>query len=395
MPINPGIALQQRAPTLGSLANGFADDLRNQRRQDQLDSLAGQKLELDRQNVGAKMQANKLKALTATQKRSAEDAARLALSIKQNPEQAVDILTRHKQMLNERIAAGEPINTTDTDRMLEQARTNPQALLQDADREIEIATRFGVLEQGPAKFEQVMVNGRPVQRDTRTGKLVADPTAPKPPNQLAQSIASLANAQRAAQTEKIRADTQARQDETRRANENETKAKRAELVTKRRALQDAGRQAKRAKTLIDRIRSKAGEALAVGGGSELLSKLGGTAARDIRSDLTTLKGLMTFNQLLSVQSQGAKLGILSDSDMNLLGAIGGNLDQGQSAGQLLENLQHVESLLGNTVDRANEELGITLEALGQKPKASAPQPLENDSGGETVKIGKYTVKVID
>lgn len=79
----------------------------------------------------------------------------------------------------------------------------------------------------------------------------------------------------------------------------------------------------------------------------LVSNVGGTAAGDISSLLTTVKANTAFERLGEMRKaspSGAALGAVSDKEMTLLAAVKGSLEQSQSQEQLRRNLARLHDV---------------------------------------------------
>lgn len=92
------------------------------------------------------------------------------------------------------------------------------------------------------------------------------------------------------------------------------------------------------------------------GRGEVLSRLPNSVARQMKSELDTLKSMVSFNRLLEIKKSGAGLGALSDSELNLLGASLGSLDQGLPPEVLRARLTTVRSLLSKVRDNIASDM---------------------------------------
>ena len=103
-----------------------------------------------------------------------------------------------------------------------------------------------------------------------------------------------------------------------------------------------------------------------------------TSAKNLSSDLETVKALLGFEQLGEMKNQsraGASgLGALSDREMNLLTSARANLDQAQSPDQLRERLNEIKGHFNNWLKM---EEGIN--PYQNSPPGQPQQPQQNQS----------------
>ena len=99
----------------------------------------------------------------------------------------------------------------------------------------------------------------------------------------------------------------------------------------------------------------------------VLANIGGTAARDIRALLDTVKANIGFDQLKAMRAAsptGASgLGQLTERELSRLEALMGNLEQSQTQDQFLRNL-----------DRVREEFNMVVHGQRQPPGTSSIMP---------------------
>ena len=79
--------------------------------------------------------------------------------------------------------------------------------------------------------------------------------------------------------------------------------------------------------------------------------------KDFQSAANQLGAIMTFQNMSDVIKAGAKLGILSDSDIRLLGSLSGVIDPENMPVQSAENILRLYDKLGQTITRLEGELG--------------------------------------
>ena len=121
---------------------------------------------------------------------------------------------------------------------------------------------------------------------------------------------------------------------------------------------------------------------------EKLSDVGGTAARDVAGLAKTIKANASFDKLQQMRESsptGAALGAVSDTEMGLLGAAIGDLDQSQSDGQFRDNLARIQNIYLDIIHgpnagpprrklsyKGNQIPGITTQPPAPMPQAGAP-----------------------
>lgn len=79
--------------------------------------------------------------------------------------------------------------------------------------------------------------------------------------------------------------------------------------------------------------------------------------KDFQAAANQLGAIMTFQNMSDVIKAGAKLGILSDSDIRLLGSLSGVIDPENMPVQSAENILRLYDKLGQTITRLEGELG--------------------------------------
>lgn len=122
---------------------------------------------------------------------------------------------------------------------------------------------------------------------------------------------------------------------------------------------------------IDRARGMVEKSpgLTSGMGGQVLSKIGGTAARDVSALLDTVKANAGFDRLQQMRSEsptGGALGQVSNIEIGLLTSAIGSLEQSQSSDQLIRNMKNVKN--------------VYLDIIHGKGKGPAREKVESDSG---------------
>lgn len=109
---------------------------------------------------------------------------------------------------------------------------------------------------------------------------------------------------------------------------------------------------------------------------ELLSNIPGTAARDVRGLMDTIKANATFDKLQQMREAsptGGALGAVSDTENRLLAAAIGNLEQSQSEGQFKDNLGRVQNIYLDIIHgKGNGPERRKLSFEGKEPEAEVP-----------------------
>jgi len=101
--------------------------------------------------------------------------------------------------------------------------------------------------------------------------------------------------------------------------------------------------------------------------AERLSGIGGTAARNLRADLETIRSNIGFdqlNQMRQASPTGGALGNVSNQEITYLQAVMGSIDQSQSEAQLRRNLQRMREAYYEIVNYG----------LGNRPPVQIPGP---------------------
>ena len=78
---------------------------------------------------------------------------------------------------------------------------------------------------------------------------------------------------------------------------------------------------------------------------------------DFQAAISTLSSIMTFQNMAEVTAAGARLGILSDSDMRILGNMSGELDPVNRPVQTAQTVMDLYVKLNKTIDTLRGELG--------------------------------------
>lgn len=118
------------------------------------------------------------------------------------------------------------------------------------------------------------------------------------------------------------------------------------------SLQAAEARAERILGAIDQAISATG--LFTAGPGEMLSGVPGTAARDLRATLDTVKANVGFDELNQMRQNsptGGALGNVTERELAFLQAVLGSLDQGQSPAQLRQKLTEVSEQVRASMGR--------------------------------------------
>ena len=94
----------------------------------------------------------------------------------------------------------------------------------------------------------------------------------------------------------------------------------------------------------------------------LLSVIPGTAAKDLKSTLTTIKANIGFEALQAMREAsktGGALGQVAVQELEALQATLGSLDQKQSTEQLITNLNSIKQHYQNAINALNQAGGQT------------------------------------
>lgn len=114
-----------------------------------------------------------------------------------------------------------------------------------------------------------------------------------------------------------------------------------------------------------------------GFGSGLLSKIGGSGAKNLRETLETVKGNIGFEALQAMREAsktGGALGSIAVQELTALQSVLGSLDARQSRSQLRQNLNNIKGHYTKAMEAINQ-------ANGQTQTAEQPQVNENDPLG--------------
>lgn len=121
---------------------------------------------------------------------------------------------------------------------------------------------------------------------------------------------------------------------------------------------------------IDRAleRIMASPTLTTGVGSQIMSSVGGTPAYDVQALIDTIRANIGFDQLQAMRDAsptGGALGQVTERELQFLQALLGNIQPGQSAGQLKQNLERLRGAYTDVVDGAEKP------ELTDRPQAAA------------------------
>lgn len=130
---------------------------------------------------------------------------------------------------------------------------------------------------------------------------------------------------------------------------------------------------------------------ATGFGGAISSAIPGTPAANLKAMLDSIKSNISSSRLQQMRQAsptGGALGNVSDTDMKLLQAAYGSLEQSQSKDQFLQNLQRVRNIYMDIVHGPGGATGGNLSRTGALPatQANVPKP---------VIIDGYTITPVD
>lgn len=116
---------------------------------------------------------------------------------------------------------------------------------------------------------------------------------------------------------------------------------------------------------------------------DFLSGIGGTAARNLRARLETIKAHAGFDRLQAMRDAsptGAVLGQITERELAFLQATIGNLDQAQTIDQLRYNLERIRRIYQNVLSGKRAYEGILDEQpdKGAPDASEPPQPRRSD-----------------
>jgi len=126
----------------------------------------------------------------------------------------------------------------------------------------------------------------------------------------------------------------------------------------------------------------------------IASAVPGSPAYALKSKLDTIKANVGFDKLQSMRENsptGGALGQVSDFENRQLQAIFGNLDQAQTAEDLLYNLQMLRQVLANSRDARRRAFARDFgEEVGVPAPSPAQAPQQPDAGGQRFKYNPAT-----
>jgi ADP-ribose pyrophosphatase YjhB (NUDIX family) len=118
------------------------------------------------------------------------------------------------------------------------------------------------------------------------------------------------------------------------------------------------------------------------GPGAMLGRLPGTAARELRGHIDSIKGNVGIDQLLKIKESGAGLGAIPQAQLEMLASLLGNLDAAQDPKVLAFNIRRVREIYediirkeGGDPRQAFEERRARLSG-GAGAGTSAPDPIE-------------------
>lgn len=91
--------------------------------------------------------------------------------------------------------------------------------------------------------------------------------------------------------------------------------------------------------------------------SEMVPDFLSPAFMDFQAAISTLGSIMTFQNMAEVTAAGARLGILSDSDLRILGNMSGELDPVNRPVQTAQTVYDLYTKLNKTIDKLRQEAG--------------------------------------
>lgn len=157
-------------------------------------------------------------------------------------------------------------------------------------------------------------------------------------------------------------------------------------------------------TKVDEALKQVG--LSTAGAGSVLAGLPGTAARDLRSTIDTIKANLAFNALQAMREAsptGGALGAVSERELNLLESTIASLDTGQSPERLRANLEQIKTLFNNAKARieqaqklresgvdpnqVSDELNTLLDA-GGRPEPGGVTVFDFNAQGQQLKGDK-------
>jgi hypothetical protein len=90
---------------------------------------------------------------------------------------------------------------------------------------------------------------------------------------------------------------------------------------------------------------------ATGLGAMVLQNIPATSARELRGHIESIKGNIGIDQLLKIKASGAGLGAIPQAQLEMLASLLGNLDGQQNSQVLLTNLQRVQEIYSDIVQK--------------------------------------------
>lgn len=113
--------------------------------------------------------------------------------------------------------------------------------------------------------------------------------------------------------------------------------------------------------------------LAAGPGS-LLANIPATDARELRGHIDSIKGNIGIDQLLKIKASGAGLGAIPQAQLEMLASLLGNLDSGQNPESLRYNLQRVQEIYSDIVQKSGGNPLEIMEDRGERFGGGTPPP---------------------
>ena len=355
MATNPLIALGTRVPNLGGRFANFADQQNALSRLADQDAAAGEEASFQRQRVINKDAVNQTlneqqitegrqRIAAAGKERSAIDSAQDAARLLSLPnEQVLPFLNQRRQKLTQAAQSDPSINTVQTDQQIQLAQSGDfQGVRQDAQREVSLATQFGLL-QGAGQGKGFTLKPGDVRFNAGGQQLASVDQKPdtKSPARLAQDI-KLARATASAKANTPLALAQLRNAQNASSDRDSSIAEDERKITSAReatisnvALMDS--------TIDDALKSANG-LLSTGFAGAVLSNLPGTEADVLKGFIDTLQANLAFNALQEMRDNsktGGALGAINTRELELLAAKVSKLGVGMKVSQLRKNLETV------------------------------------------------------
>ena len=147
----------------------------------------------------------------------------------------------------------------------------------------------------------------------------------------------------------------------------------------------------------DAIRKMVGDGgwMTTGLGGSILQDLPGSTAHDVQQRLATLKALTGFeelNRMRAASPTGGALGQVSERELGFLQSVIGSLEQSQSRGQFIENLDRVEATFNEVIHggaQGRPPEAVTAPSPGQPAPRSAQASMAGQGEVNPGRIAQY------